>query len=95
MKACRDEWKATQNGLDLSRLVFLDEFGAMTLPLPAYSPDLNPIEKMCSKVKEILRAAKARTFDALLNAIADALKTVTYQDAIGWFLSCGYTTSHS
>ena len=69
--------------------------GAMTLPLPAYSPDLNPIEKMWSKIKESLRAAKARTFDALLNAIAKALQTVTGQDAKGWFASCGYTPSHS
>ncbi len=69
--------------------------GAMTLPLPAYSPDLNPIEKMWSKVKEFLRAAKARTFDTLLDAIASALQTVTEQDAQGWFGSCGYTTSHS
>jgi transposase len=69
--------------------------GAMTLPLPAYSPDLNPIEKMWSKIKEFLRAAKARTFDALLKAITNALKTVTDQDAKGWFESCGYTTSHS
>jgi len=64
--------------------------GAMTLPLPAYSPDLNPIEKMWSKVKEFLRSAKARTFDALLKAIADALKIVTDQDTQGWFASCGY-----
>jgi transposase len=69
--------------------------GATALPLPAYSPDLNPIEKMWSKVKEFLRAAKARTFDTLLNAIAAALETVTAQDAQGWFQSCGYTTSHS
>jgi transposase len=69
--------------------------GAMTLPLPAYSPDLNPIEKMWSKIKEFLRAAKTRTFDALLNAIARALQTITDQDAKGWFASCGYTTSHS
>lgn len=63
---------------------------AKVLPLPAYSPDLNPIEKMWSKVKEFLRNAKARTQEALLNAIADALKTVTHQDALGWFRSCGY-----
>lgn len=63
--------------------------------LPPYSPDLNPIEKMWSKIKECLRAAKARTFDALLAAIADALKTITAQDAKGWFESCGYTTCHS
>ena len=63
--------------------------------LPPYSPDLNPIEKMWSKVKELLRAAKARTFDALLAAIADAMKTITAQDAHGWFESCGYAACHS
>lgn len=69
--------------------------GATVLPLPAYSPDLNPIEKMWSKVKEFLRGAKARTFDTLLNAIAAALKTVTAQDAEGWFQSCGYAISQT
>ena len=62
--------------------------------LPPYSPDLNPIEKMWSKIKEFLRGAKARTFDALSDAIADALKTITAQDAHGWFESCGYETCH-
>jgi len=60
--------------------------------LPPYSPDLNPIEKMWSKIKEFLRAAKARTQEALLNAIAAALKAITQQDAKGWFQSCGYGT---
>lgn len=69
--------------------------GATALPLPAYSPDLNPIEKMWSKVKEFLRGAKARTFKTLMSAIAAALRTVTAQDAQGWFQSCGYATSHS
>ena len=190
MKLAREEWKATQNDIDLSRLVFLDESGAKTnmtrlrgrakkgqrivddtphghwctttmissirldgstvcmaidgatsaevfreyvrqilVPtlrpgdivvldnlsahkdkeaiatiksagaevwfLPPYSPDFNPIERMWSKIKEFLRAAKARTFDALLTAIANALKTITAQDAQGWFESCGYTTYHS
>ncbi len=80
---------------DAEAMDLIHAAGARTLPLPAYSPDLNPIEKMWSKIKEFLRAAKARTVDALLNAIADALKTVTGQDAKGWFASCGYTTSHS
>ena len=62
--------------------------------LPPYSPDLNPIEKMWSKIKEFLRGAKARTFEALSDAIADALKTITAQDAHGWFESCGYETCH-
>jgi len=60
--------------------------------LPPYSPDFNPIEKMWSKIKEFLRSVKARTQEAVLNAIAAALKTVTTQDAIGWFQSCGYGT---
>ena len=185
MKARREEWKATQNDLDLSRLVFIDESGAKTnmtrlrgrakggqrlvdstphghwctttmissirldgstacmaidgatdkvvfreyvrgvlLPtlrpgdivvldnlgahkdaetlallaaagvkvwfLPPYSPDLNPIEKMWSKVKEFLRNTKARTEELLFDAIAAALKTVTTEDVQGWFSSCGY-----
>jgi len=69
--------------------------GAVVMPLPPYSPDLNPIEKMWSKVKEFLRAAKARTFDTLLSAIAAALETITAQDSKGWFQSCGYRTSQS
>jgi transposase len=69
--------------------------GAEVWFLPPYSPDLNPIEKMWSKIKEFLRAAKARTFEALLAAIADALKTISAQDACGWFESCGYMTCHS
>ena len=65
--------------------------GARAEYLPAYSPDLNPIEKMWSKVKEFLRAAKARTSDALDAAIEAAFQSVTSQDAAAWFASCGYT----
>jgi transposase len=65
--------------------------GATVRLLPAYSPDLNPIEKMWSKIKEYLRSARARTYDALVSAIRDALKSVTAEDAANWFASCGYT----
>ena len=65
--------------------------GARAEYLPAYSPDLNPVEKMWSKVKEFLRATKARTSDALDAAIAAAFQSVTPQDAASWFASCGYT----
>jgi transposase len=65
--------------------------GAEVLFLPAYSPDLNPIEKMWSKVKSLLRSAEARTPDELLKAIGDALARVTPKDALGWFVSCGYS----
>ena len=64
--------------------------GAELWYLPAYSPDLNPIEKMWSKIKSILRTLKARTEDALIHAIAKALEMVTASDAKGWFESCGY-----
>lgn len=63
---------------------------ARLIYLPPYSPDLNPIEKMWSKIKEALRSAKARTEEALLEAIRWALEQVTPQDAQGWFASCGY-----
>lgn len=79
---------------DSQALDLIHAAGAMTLPLPAYSPDLNPIEKMWSKIKAFLRKAKARTQEALEKAIKEALEAVTPQDAHGWFGSCGYTNSH-
>lgn len=63
--------------------------------LPAYSPDFNPIEKMWSKVKQILRGLKPRTQSELLSATATALDSVTKNDAQGWFGSCGYVLSQS
>jgi len=72
-------------------LSLLAQAGAQTLFLPAYSPDLNPIEKMWSKVKACLRTAEARTQATLIQAIASALQTVTPQDAVNWFASCGYS----
>jgi transposase len=73
----------------------IESTGAEVRFLPPYSPDLNPIEKMWSKIKEFLRAAKARTQETLYNAIAAALKTITSKDAIGWFQSCGYVASQN
>jgi transposase len=61
--------------------------------LPPYSPDLNPIEQLWSKVKTFLRRAKARTEEGLYEAIGAALKTVTAEDAINWFSCAGYTAS--
>ena len=68
----------------------IESAGAELLFLPPYSPDLNPIEKMWSKVKSILRTLKARTEKALINAIAQSLESVSPSDAQGWFESCGY-----
>ena len=71
----------------------IESVGAELWFLPPYSPDLNPIEKMWSKIKAILRTLKARTEKALINAIAKALEAVTTSDAKGWFKSCGYTNT--
>ena len=72
-------------------LSLIKQTGAQIRFLPAYSPDLNPIEKMWSKVKSLLRGAEARTPDDLITAIGLALAKVTPQDALGWFTSCGYS----
>ena len=72
-------------------LALIRQAGAQVLFLPAYSPDLNPIEKMWSKVKTLLRGAEARTPEDLITAIGRALARVTPQDALGWFVSCGYS----
>jgi transposase len=72
-------------------LELIAQAGAQVLFLPAYSPDFNPIEKMWSKVKALLRSAQARTPQELITAIGAALAKVTAQDALGWFVSCGYS----
>lgn len=64
--------------------------GARLLPLAPYSPDLNPIEQCWSKIKTYLRRVKARTIDTLIDAIKQALDTITTTDIRGWFAHCGY-----
>ena len=68
----------------------IEERGCHLLFLPAYSPDCSPIEETFSKIKAFWRRAGARTREALQEAIAQALLTVTSQDAHGWFRHCGY-----
>lgn len=62
--------------------------------LPAYSPDLSPIEEAFAKLKTLLRRAAARTKAALLDAIAAALAPITAAAAQGFFTHCGYTTQN-
>lgn len=68
----------------------IEAVGAKVWYLPPYSPDLNPIEKMWSKIKTLLRKSKARTTETLWEAICSAKAAVSQQDAQGWFTSCGY-----
>ena len=70
----------------------LDSSGVRCIYLPPYSPDLNPIEKLWSTVKSFLRKFKARTLDALPNAIQCAFQTVSPSGCSGCFHSCGYSS---
>ena len=68
----------------------LEARGVQLVFLPPYSADYNPIELCWSKVKQALRSAKARTFDALVDAVGTALLAVLPDQAQGWFKHCGY-----
>lgn len=65
----------------------LEASGIKLLYLPPYSPDFNPIEKMWSKMKSILRNWKVRTADALPDAIRSALSLISPLDCLHWFLA--------
>jgi transposase len=64
--------------------------GCTVLYLPAYSPDLSPIEEAFSTLKALVRRVRARTREALYEAIATALEQITAADAQGYFAHCGY-----
>ncbi|MBT2556505.1 IS630 family transposase [Hymenobacter sp. ISL-91] len=64
--------------------------GVELLFLPPYSPDFTPVEQAWSKLKTKLRAAQARTREALIDALQEAVSWITSADALGWFNHCGY-----
>ena len=68
------------------------ERGAFVWFLPAYSPDLNPIELVWSKVKAVLRRLKARSFEELQKALKTALAAITLGDIKNWFKHDGYAS---
>ena len=94
VEGVRFEVPAAYRNLSVHKLVSvrqrIEAVGAKLLFLPPYSPDYSPIEPAWSKVKALLRKAAARTYDALLDAVANALRAVTSGDARGWFGLCGY-----
>jgi transposase len=67
----------------------IESVGAKVKFLPPYSPDLSPIELCWSKLKQILRSAKARTSDALDEVITMAVNAITDENALNWFNHCG------
>ena len=64
--------------------------GCELLYLPSYSPEYNPIEEAFSKIKGLLRRAGARTREALVEAMGEALSAVSSRDAWGFFKHAGY-----
>ena len=68
----------------------IEAAGADLLYLPPYSPDFNPIEQCWSKLKRVLRSAKARSVDALQQAVVEAIPTISPNNAQAWFRHCGY-----
>jgi transposase len=71
-------------------LALTEGVGARVWFLPAYSPDLNPIETMWSKFKQTLRSMEPRTHEELVGSIAKPLSRVSASDARNRFASCGY-----
>ncbi len=68
----------------------IKERGAWVLFLPRYSPDLNPIEMAFSKLKTLLRKAKARTYDDLWEAVGQVCGLFTPKECRNYFKACGY-----
>ena len=68
----------------------IEEQGCELIYLPAYSPDFNPIEEAFAKIKGILRRAGARTKDALVDVLGEALSAISVQDARGYFEHAGF-----
>jgi hypothetical protein len=72
-------------------IALIEAVGARVLPQPPYSPDLNAIEPLWSKVKGIVRQKMADARDVLLDALGEAVSAVVPSDAAGWIEHCGYT----
>jgi transposase len=64
--------------------------GAKVLYLPPYSPDLNPIEKLFSKLKTLLRKAAPRATEELWKEIGTLLDTLTASEWTNYFAPSGY-----
>ena len=70
----------------------IESKGAKLIYLPPYSPELNPIENMWSKIKNSLRKTEARTYPSFSRAIKLAFVSIVASDLKGWFKHCGYGT---
>lgn len=74
---------------DLIELI--ENAGARVVFLPPYSPDLSPIEKMWSKIKEILKRKKPRSEAEFHDSLVEAITSVNDEDFEEWYEACGYS----
>ena len=73
----------------------IEAVGAQVRYLPAYSPDLNPIEQAFSKLKAALRKGATRAVDALLKLIRKAVKAFAPKECANYFRHAGYRAFHT
>jgi transposase len=71
----------------------IESVGARFIYLPPYSPDLNPIENVFSKFKQLIRAIRPRNFKEIVTATASILPKITLDDIESIFAHCGYATA--
>jgi transposase len=90
VEPCKKPYTPISEGAILKLFHYIYEKGAYVWFLPVYSPDLNPIELLWSKVKAILRKLEARTHEELQKALRMALDAVTLVDIKSWFKLDGY-----
>lgn len=83
-------WDGLSSHKDSRVMNLLEQAPVTLLPLPPYSPDLNPIESCWSKIKHWIRKLQPRTREALDIAIATAMEKVTSSDSYGWYAELGY-----
>jgi transposase len=67
--------------------------GAKLFFLPPYSPDLNPIEQVFSKLKTLLRKSDARTVEATWRRIGELLCCFNQHECANYFSNSGYAST--
>jgi len=72
----------------------IEAVGARFVFLPPYSPDLNPIENIFSKVKQLLRGIRPRSFEEIIQAVRQVLPQITLDDLEAVFAHCGYAVAY-
>ena len=80
---------------NLETRAMIEAKGAKVVFLPPYHPDLNPIEAAWAKLKNTIKKYRPRSLDAIDQAVAKAIPTITDVDAVGWFEHCGIQVRHT